>query len=256
MDDNDDCIFCSPFQTCQPRISSSTEPDLLGDHFNDYDSKSLEIFQQFKTKQSSPLLRHHPWQFFSPPSCAHLETLSFRTAIDNDDDDNNVNHVSFSITDEPDYYYYFDGGDQSLEMLVRGILSCSYQRLFFEPNGNNTSSSMLDKTNKETFEAVSENERSEVDDVEESDPIMVVLESEDPLEDFKRSMEEMVEFLGVKDWEGLEELLSWYLIINEKINEGFIVRAFMDLVSNLSTSAGGCSSAESYSDALSSLPLA
>ncbi|KAL1542273.1 hypothetical protein AAHA92_26393 [Salvia divinorum] len=61
--------------------------------------------------------------------------------------------------------------------------------------------------------------------------VAMALESEDPYVDFKRSMEEMVESQGLfRDWDCLEELLSWYLRMNRKMNHGFIVGAFVDLL--------------------------
>ncbi|XP_020991853.1 transcription repressor OFP15-like [Arachis duranensis] len=66
------------------------------------------------------------------------------------------------------------------------------------------------------------------------DSVVLSLDSNDPFVDFKKSMEEMVEALGLKeDWEGLEDLLSWYLKVNEKSNHGYIVGAFVDLLVGL-----------------------
>ena len=56
------------------------------------------------------------------------------------------------------------------------------------------------------------------------------MDSEDPYQDFKRSMEEMLEPYGGRNWEALEELLSMYLGANEKENHGVIMKAFVDLV--------------------------
>ncbi|KAJ8439278.1 hypothetical protein Cgig2_016826 [Carnegiea gigantea] len=62
--------------------------------------------------------------------------------------------------------------------------------------------------------------------------VTVEMDSDDPRADFKSSMEEMVDNLGMSknDWEALEDLLSWYLKVNEKSNHGYIVGAFVDLV--------------------------
>ncbi|KAJ6325679.1 hypothetical protein OIU76_012709 [Salix suchowensis] len=46
----------------------------------------------------------------------------------------------------------------------------------------------------------------------------------------ERSMEEMVESHGLKDWDCLKELLGWYLKVNGKKNHGYIVGAFVDLL--------------------------
>ncbi|KAK6156244.1 hypothetical protein DH2020_010492 [Rehmannia glutinosa] len=60
--------------------------------------------------------------------------------------------------------------------------------------------------------------------------VALALESDDPYSDFKRSMAEMVESHGLKEWDCLEELLGWYLRMNGKNNHGFIVGAFVDLL--------------------------
>ncbi|XLU46902.1 hypothetical protein S245_041716 [Arachis hypogaea] len=66
------------------------------------------------------------------------------------------------------------------------------------------------------------------------DSVVLSMDSNDPFVDFKKSMEEMVEALGLKeDWEGLEDLLCWYLKVNEKSNHGYIVGAFVDLLVGL-----------------------
>ncbi|CAN1292635.1 Transcription repressor OFP15 [Linum perenne] len=46
-------------------------------------------------------------------------------------------------------------------------------------------------------------------------------------------MEEMVEALGLKDWESMEKLLNCYLKVNEEGNHGYVVGAFVDLLVGL-----------------------
>lgn len=68
--------------------------------------------------------------------------------------------------------------------------------------------------------------------------LVLSMESQDPYLDFKTSMEEMVEAHGLnKDWEGLEELLCWFLKVNGKSNHGYIVGAFVDLLVGLAFSS-------------------
>ncbi|KAF0889434.1 hypothetical protein E2562_024499 [Oryza meyeriana var. granulata] len=71
--------------------------------------------------------------------------------------------------------------------------------------------------------------------VEES--VAVAVDSEDPYRDFRASMEEMVAAHGLRDWEQLEELLSWYLRVNGKHNHPLIVGAFVDLLLGLAPAA-------------------
>lgn len=105
--------------------------------------------------------------------------------------------------------------DESVEMIIRGVRS---DRLFFEPEDT---SSIL--------EVQEEEDDDENDDVFEEN-VVLAMESQDPYVDFKKSMEEMVEMHGMKDWESLEEMLEWYLKMNGKMNHGFIVGAFLDLL--------------------------
>lgn len=66
----------------------------------------------------------------------------------------------------------------------------------------------------------------------------VVVNSSDPMEDFKRSMEEMMRASLVEreeplDWKQLEELLDAYLEVNERAVYRYIFAAFFDLTVDL-----------------------
>uniref|UniRef100_A0A7N1A882 Transcription repressor n=1 Tax=Kalanchoe fedtschenkoi TaxID=63787 RepID=A0A7N1A882_KALFE len=139
-----------------------------------------------------------------------------------------------------------DSGDEAevLESVIRGVRSS--ERLFFSPEKSN---SILEKT--------TDNKRS----TDGCGPIMINLESRDPYMDFRTSMEEMVEAHGLQDWELLEELLGCYLMVNEKRNHSYIIRAFTDLLVSFSfigLSSSGCCSPSIVSDSFvtsSSSPL-
>ena len=64
--------------------------------------------------------------------------------------------------------------------------------------------------------------------------------SPDPLQDFKKSMQEMVEAHGIidvkADWEFLHELLLCYLTLNPKHTHKFIIKAFSDLLVSIMSS--------------------
>jgi uncharacterized protein (TIGR01568 family) len=218
--------------------------------------KNLKLPSLFKTKESHPT-KQHPWKFL--PSCNHPKTVSFRTGVD-DDIFKTVNSVFFDqaenniietpkswfttssesasmSTESEEYCFYNDG--ESLETLVAGVKSeRSSERLFFEAEDT---SSILEKAKADSFPF--------------KESVVLAMESDDPYEDFKRSMEEMVESHGVKDWEGLEELLSWYLRVNGKNNHGFIIGAFVDLLISLAGSNNNDSNSDLtlYSSAVSSL---
>lgn len=100
--------------------------------------------------------------------------------------------------------------------MISGVRS---DRLFFEPGATS----------------------SIVEEAKEESVAMVVIDSMNPFVDFRVSMEEMVEAGGVRD---LEELLEWYLRVNDESNHGCIVGAFLDLLlhQNLSSSSSSSSS--------------
>ncbi|KAF7804252.1 transcription repressor OFP15-like [Senna tora] len=101
-----------------------------------------------------------------------------------------------------------------IETVIRGLRS---DRLFFEPG---ESSSILEA--KAPAAATSS--------LSLKDSVLLSMESGDPYLDFRKSMEEMVEAHGVKDWENLEELLCWYLRVNAKTNHRYILAAFVDFL--------------------------
>ncbi|XP_021773481.1 transcription repressor OFP13-like [Chenopodium quinoa] len=116
-----------------------------------------------------------------------------------------------------------------LEAIVRGAQQSSSadHRLFFDPKESDSprlqNTVMEEKTSPRTAEKGSYKKS-----------VAMSLESEDPYVDFKKSMEEMVESLGVRDdWEGLEELLRWYLKINGREIHGYIINAFVDLLAEV-----------------------
>ncbi|XP_057978874.1 transcription repressor OFP13 [Malania oleifera] len=203
--------------------------------------KLMKIPSLFKNRGDP---KHHPWQW---PSCKHPKTHSFRAG--GETMFRTVNSVFLDGVDTPESLFTNSSesascwmeleelcsGEESLEMIVRG--GARAERLFFEPRGG--TSSIL-----EAAKAGGESPFGE--------SVMLAMESEDPYGDFRRSMEEMVECHGLKDWEYLEQLLGCYLRMNGRNNHGFIVGAFIDLLFGLSSSSDA-GSASSFSTAVSSL---
>ncbi|XP_050281416.1 transcription repressor OFP13 [Quercus robur] len=201
--------------------------------------KIMKLPSLFKNKETTK----QPWQW---PSCKEPRTLSFRAR---DDMFKTVNSMFFDPNidgvETPESWFTtssesasfstesedLDNGE-SLEMLVRGVRS---ERLFFEPE--DTSSILV---------------KPKDDGIPFKESVVLAMDSDDPYIDFRRSMEEMVETHGLKDWECLEELLGCYLKMNGKKNHGFIVGAFVDLLVSLSSTS--CSDSTSYSSAVSSFP--
>ncbi|KAJ4826832.1 hypothetical protein Tsubulata_023651 [Turnera subulata] len=201
----------------------------------------------FKTKLETR--QQQPWQKW--PSCKQPKTLSFRAAAGGGDEIfKTVNSVFFDSVAEgevetPESWFTnssetaslstesedFDG--ESLEIVVRGVMRS--ERLFFEPGGD--TSSILEEAKPDGFPF--------------KESVVLAMESEDPYVDFRRSMEEMVESHGLKDWDCLEELLSWYLKVNGKKNHGYIVGAFVDLLVKMAATSYSADST-SFSSAVSS----
>lgn len=111
-----------------------------------------------------------------------------------------------------------DKGDP-VQTVFRGLRS---DRFFFEPEQSSSLLPPLQGSEEKGCSSMEERENGEVE--------ILSMDSNDPYEDFRRSMEEMVESHGLKDWQGFEELLGCYLKINGKNNHGYIVGAFIDLL--------------------------
>ncbi|KAF1001401.1 transcription repressor OFP12-like [Apium graveolens] len=82
--------------------------------------------------------------------------------------------------------------------------------------------------------------------------------SPDPVQDFRNSMQEMVEAHGIidvkADWEFLHELLLCYLTLNPKNTHKFIINAFSDLLVSLMSSES-CSKIKDCQHGTTSPPL-
>ncbi|GFP88880.1 transcription repressor ofp14 [Phtheirospermum japonicum] len=97
------------------------------------------------------------------------------------------------------------------------------------------SSSSLTSASEESSEAEAKNPAPD-------DFIALLTYSPSPYDDFRRSMQEMVdarvEHNGKVDWEFLEELLFCYLDLNNKKSYRYILRAFVDLIVLLRENSG------------------
>ncbi|KAI4300585.1 hypothetical protein L6164_033944 [Bauhinia variegata] len=175
------------------------------------------------------------WPF---PSCHQPRTLSFRGA--NNDIFKTINSAYLDATVHESTESFFTNSTESasfstasedsrpIETMIRGLRS---DRLFFEP--------------EETSSILESRSTTEAESLPFKDSVILSMESQDPYVDFRKSMEEMVEAHGVKDWEGLEELLCWYLKVNGKTNHAYIVGAFVDLLVALAFASFPSSSSSS-----------
>ncbi|XP_057536160.1 transcription repressor OFP15-like [Amaranthus tricolor] len=172
-----------------------------------------------------------PWPF---PSCGNINTLSFRANCNDDFPFRTFNSAFLDAEVTPPScssrtFSTFSEEDSidPVENLIHGLSS---DRFFFEPE--RSSSLLFRQKEEQEQEDINEEEENQEEGYKESE--ILSMDSNNPYEDFKRSMEEMIEAHGLKDWEGLEELLGCYLKINGKNNHGYIVGAFIDLMASFS----------------------
>ncbi|KAK6148868.1 hypothetical protein DH2020_016393 [Rehmannia glutinosa] len=127
---------------------------------------------------------------------------------------------------------------------------CSSAR-FFVASGSSSSLIVDEASSSSTTSAANDNTSSSSASEETSDSaaaaapddfIALLTYSPSPYDDFRRSMQEMVdarmEHNGRVDWEFLEELLFCYLDLNNKKSYRFILRAFVDLIVVLRENSG------------------
>ncbi|XVF76130.1 hypothetical protein PTKIN_Ptkin13bG0241200 [Pterospermum kingtungense] len=189
----------------------------------------------FLSKSNSVQAKSSSWPW---PSCHQPRTLSFRTTDDDCSLFKTINSAYLDAIVEaetPESWFsnssqsasfstasgeFGTGGTDPVETVIRGLRS---ERLFFEPG--------------ETSSILEEAKPIDIDELPFKESVVLSMESQNPYVDFRKSMEEMVEAHGLKDWEGLEELLCWYLKANGKGNHGYIVGAFVDLLVELAVSA-------------------
>ncbi|KAI3799602.1 hypothetical protein L1987_34901 [Smallanthus sonchifolius] len=180
------------------------------------------------------LLNKHKqiWLWPSSSCNTHPKTLSFRATTDlinpNKEPEVELTTLGSCFTNSSEYSPSIstESDSSAVETIVRGARS---ERLFFEPESTSSLLEVQDSGGQCTSEMSG--------GLPYKESVAVVMETKDPYDDFKKSMEEMVEIHDLKDWECLEELLGWYLTMNEKDNHEFIVGAFFDLLAGIS---GGC----------------
>ncbi|GAA0170780.1 hypothetical protein LIER_24968 [Lithospermum erythrorhizon] len=213
-------------------------------------AKKMKFPFIFKNKENK---NAQQWQW---PSCKHPKTLSFRAG---DDIFKTVNSVFFdssehgietpetwfsnsitsesaSISTESEEYYNMGAGAQSLETIIKGVQSS--ERLFFTPEDT---SSIAGEVKGEDEEVSGSSPLKDEEVLPFEGSVMMAMDSENPYEDFKKSMQEMIESKGLKDWECLEELLRWYLRMNEEKHHEFIIEAFIDMLIGFSAASSSSS---------------
>ena len=203
-----------------------------------------------------------PWPW---PSCGIAKTLSFR----DETMDNSVHVATESCfinssahdlsADTINEQQEDEGLDKTIENIIRQVRSSS-QRLFFDNHIAEATSPQLElsKTDKNSTDFNKNNPVTSTSSyISSSDAKLVVMgmDSTNPFEDFKKSMQEVVEASGFNmknDRDSLDQLLSWYLKFNCKSNHGYIVGAFIDLLVSLEISSASNTTFSSPTTLLSS----
>ncbi|XP_031285212.1 transcription repressor OFP15 [Pistacia vera] len=192
-----------PWPSChQPRTLSFRTNNNI---IIDNNTDTTKMFKTINSAYNLDLLDHHHQ---TTPESSWFTTTSDSAA------------ASFSAASEQESRAV----DSSVENVIKGLKS-ETERLFFEPG---ETSSILEEAKTAGFPF--------------KKSLVLSMESQNPYIDFRKSMEEMVEAHGLKDWEDLEELLSWYLRVNGKSNHGYIVGAFVDLLVALAFASSSSSS--------------
>ncbi|KAG5052478.1 hypothetical protein JHK87_004676 [Glycine soja] len=216
----------------------------------------MKFFNLLKSRHVRSCSSPSSWAW---PSCHQPKTLSFRVTAtntnnnkNNDDDDNNMREINLALVSQTPESFFTESPDSAsfsttselsrgvdpIETVIRGLRS---DRLFFD---RDDASFMLEGKPTTT---------SHLEPFKNS--VVLTMDSEDPHVDFRKSMEEMVETLGVEDWESLEDLLCWYLQANAKSNHEYIIGAFVDLLFYLAVPNSPCSQDFEHSHSRPSSPL-
>ncbi|KAH7853276.1 hypothetical protein Vadar_000810 [Vaccinium darrowii] len=204
--------------------------------------KKMRFPLLFKTQEeeSTTAAAATSWQW---PSCANSKTLSFRApGGDIFKTINSAYDTTEEEEEDPDELLDSAAADP-VEAVISGLRTA--ERLFFEPG---ETSSILGESSSKSNDVDGGQFCPEKEEEISSSTELVAMDSMDPYVDFKRSMEEMVEAHGLKEWEGLEELLGWYLKANGKEIHGYIVGAFVDMLVGLSLITTSSSSSSSSSE--------
>ncbi|KAL8132102.1 hypothetical protein AgCh_007845 [Apium graveolens] len=212
-----------------------------------------------------------PW-----PNCGSPKTLSFRAEkimnsmfvtnesryINSSVSEESSTILSTTVLEEEDCL-----ADQTIENVIRGAKTSS-ERLFFDNHAGETTSCLLadqnQLSNSNNKSIITSTTSNRIDCATSNDRykyctsdkvLLMEMDSRDPYDDFKKSMEEMVEANGFNvkdDWESLHQLLKWYLQVNDKSNHGYIVGAFVDLLVSLEYSSASSSFSSPTSSSSSS----
>lgn len=210
--------------------------------------KKMKLLSFFKNKDKKSS---------SPRACLQCtykpKTLSFRA---------NQNDAVFEIPETSEFITpRFSSENFSGDSVETVNIEClRSDRFFFEPDETrsiikakeniNSSDGLITRSSGSDINNNNNNNEGLLLPFENT--VEIAIDSQNPIQDFKKSIVEMVEAHGVNNWEALEKLMSWYLEVNEEMNHEFVIDAFLDLfVNNLDSpnssplSIHSCSSLDS-----------
>ncbi|CAA0822520.1 Transcription repressor OFP13 [Striga hermonthica] len=177
------------------------------------------LFKSSETTTTTTAVSSSATSWRWPACAAHPRTLSFRA-------ESPTGRKSLDVAGTfPDHN---DDEASSPELQTATKLLTSSERFFFKPGSSNS---------------ILEEAKTTGPPPRKSAVILVMLDSHDPVRDFRASMEDMVAARGGCDWEYLENLLECYLRENGERNHGYIIGAFVDLVFRLDSGSEHSSAA-------------
>ncbi|KAL7162431.1 hypothetical protein ACSBR2_042841 [Camellia fascicularis] len=182
----------------------------------------------------------------------NFKSLYLNDDDDNDEEDNNNNNNNKKTGLKDDHEEKTNGFSLELPRVLNPPPDLYSSHRFFVGNPS-SSSSLMEKARTSssttaTTATTNESTARRVDDdnckrvMGPDDFIALFTYSPSPYNDFKDSMQEMiearVEYCGKVDWEFMEELLFCYLDLNDKKSYKYILSAFVDLVVILRENSG------------------
>ncbi|XP_039127160.1 transcription repressor OFP13-like [Dioscorea cayenensis subsp. rotundata] len=160
--------------------------------------------------------------YFSSPSLFNSIYYSTPSTMSSSSSSSSIDHIS--------------NDHQDLDFSVHRPAIISAGRFFFSPSFSKSIMEEAKKEDDDEEEGGGEEEEEGGGNVLNGlfkESLMMTMASDDPYQDFRTSMEEMVEAHGVKEWPHLQELLHCYLKLNEKKTHKVILLAFVDLLMQL-----------------------
>jgi len=154
------------------------------------------------------------------------ETLNAKRVFEGEDQNHEVQETTSSPRDLRGSTRFFVKPGFSGSLVEDAFTNTTINTTTSDEVGSvSTVSTLYDVSSSSSYE------KERADHALPDDSIAILTHSTSPYEDFRRSMQEMVNnHEGVVDWDFMEELLFCYLNLNHKKSHKFILGAFVDLI--------------------------